>query len=61
MTVLTATRTAAFTRQLTLPFATAVNHATRATRGTGSARPLREPPRGVAKAVALATDKPGGP
>jgi len=57
MTVLTAPRHAAFSRQMQLPFAPPNTPPTKDTHGTGSAGPLREPPRGVAKAR---SDKPGG-
>jgi len=57
MTVLTAPRHAAFTRQMQLPFAPPFNPPTKALHGTGSAGPSQEPPRGVAKAR---SDKPGG-
>ena len=61
MSVLTAPRRAAFTRQLTLPFAPIFQPAIKDMRGAGSAGTLHEPPRGVAKATAPAGDKPGGP
>ena len=58
MSVLTAPRSQAFSRQMALPFAPIQTLAIKPTRGTGSAGPLREPPRGVAKER---SDKPGGP
>ena len=56
MSVLIAPRNQAFSRQMALPFAPML--ATKPMRGTGSAGPLHEPPRGVAKER---SDKPGGP
>ena len=58
MSVLTAPRSAIFSRQMPLPFAPVVHSPIKAMRGTGSAGPLHEPPRGVAKER---SDKPGGP
>jgi hypothetical protein len=57
MSVLTAPRSAAFTRQLSLPFAPHFQPATKAMRGTGTAGPQHEPRPGDAKAR---SDKPGG-
>ena len=58
MNVLTATRSAAFTRQLSLPFAPLFQPATKAMRAAGSPQPLPEPPRGLAKVTGLAGNKP---
>ena len=55
MTVLTAPRSAMFSRQMALPFAPLL--ATKPMRRTGSATPLQEPPRAVAEALG---GKPGG-
>jgi hypothetical protein len=59
MSVLTAPRSAAFTRQLPLPFAPHSRPAIKDTRGTGAAGPLQEPPAVLAKTSAP-VDKPGG-
>ena len=57
MTVLTAPRHAAFSQQMQLPFAPPNTPPTQGTHGTSCSGPLREPPRGLAKAR---SDKPGG-
>ncbi len=57
MSVLTAPRSQTFSRQMALPFAPIAQPPIKGMRGTGSAGPLHEPPRGVAKAR---SDKPGG-
>lgn len=62
MSVLTAPRSVAFTRQLLLPFTRQAQPAIKPMRGSGSPQPLHEDgARGVAKATAPAGDKPGGP
>ena len=60
MSVLTAPRSVAFTRQLPLPFWPVAASATKAARGAGSPQPLHEPPAVLAKTGAPAVDKPEG-
>ena len=61
MSVLTAPRSVAFTRQLPLPFfAPHSQPAIKDMRGTGSAGPLQEPPAVLAKTSAPAVDTPEG-
>ncbi|HLL19711.1 MAG TPA: hypothetical protein VK439_13100 [Rubrivivax sp.] len=60
MSVLTAPPHAAFTRQLSLPFAPMANMVAKELRRAAADRLLPEPPRGLVKAAIETADKPEG-
>jgi hypothetical protein len=60
MSVLTAPPHAAFTRQLSLPFAPMASMAAKELRRAAADRPLPAPPRGLVKAAIETGDTPGG-